>query len=44
MACVPLALVFGLIGVWLDRPRRLAIIATLIALLLVVPMLLSLCS
>ena len=44
MACVPLALVLVLIGVWLDGPRRLAIIATLIALLLVVPMLLSLCS
>ena len=42
MVCIPLALVFGVIGVFLDKPRWLAIIMTLIALLLAAPILLNL--
>ena len=39
---MPLALVFGVIGVFLDKPRWPAVIAALIALLLTLPALMNL--
>ncbi len=42
MVSMPLALVFGVIGVFLDKPRWPAIIAALIALLLLLPVVMNL--
>lgn len=37
MVCTPLALVFGAIGVFLDRPRWLAVAVVLVTALLLLP-------
>jgi hypothetical protein len=40
--CLPLALIFGIIGIFKDRPRWLAIVVTAGALLLISPWLIGL--
>jgi hypothetical protein len=44
MFCLPLSLVFGIVGIFKDRPRWLAIVVSIVALLLMSPFLWSLIS
>lgn len=41
LICLPLGLLFGLIGTFLDKPRWLALAMALAALLLMLPILLN---